>query len=82
MEVFFEDFLLPIIIVGMVVLAPIWIAFHYISKWKAGNAANVPPQAQNEQIAALHRKSVQMRERVEALEAILDAEIPGWRDKL
>lgn len=81
MEVFFEDFLLPIVIVGMVVLAPIWIAFHYISKWKAGNAAAVTPQAQNEQIAALHRKSVKMRERVEALEAILDAEMPGWRDK-
>lgn len=76
-----EDVLFPIIIVAMVILGPIWIAFHYITKWKAGKPSGEAQMAQAEQIAALHRKSAQMKDRVEALEAILDAELPGWRQR-
>ena len=68
-------------IVFMAVVAPIWIAFHYITKWKAGKPSGETQMAQGEQIAAQHRKSAQMKDRVEALEAILDAELPGWRQR-
>ena len=56
-------------------VAPIWLWLHYSNRRSAGELSpNDPPRLQPPTQAA-HR----MRDRVQALEAILDAEHPNWR---
>jgi phage shock protein B len=68
------DDLTAIIIVGMVILGPIWLTFHYRSR-----------RSLNDQDAASIGQLTETAARMEAsmatLERILDAEVPAWRSK-
>lgn len=64
------------LIVFMVIVAPIWLILHYRSKQKINEGFS-----ENEaiQLIELARKAEQLKERVRALERILDQEHPDWR---
>ena len=63
----------------MVVVAPVWIVFHYITKWRAQRGLS----AQDERLLAeLWEISNRLEVRVHTLERVLDAEAPNWRNKV
>ena len=70
-------FFVPIV-VFLVIVAPIWIVFHYRTKANAVNGLTNNERAElNEMIEVANK----MAARIETLESILDVESPGWRDK-
>ena len=73
------DELFPLLVILLVVVAPTWIAFHYITIWKTHKP--VSSEDQDAKIRQLEQSARRMRHRLEALEAILDAEVPNWRRK-
>ena len=63
----------------MTVVAPLWIIFHYITKWRGQRGLS----AQDERLLAeLWDISNRLEGRIHAPERVLDAESPNWRDKL
>ncbi len=73
----------PLILLLSVVL-PIWIFFHYVTKWKqmkqagAGDGQTV---VDRKELLRLRKVAVTLEERIESLETILDAEAPEGRQK-
>ena len=65
-------------VVFLAVVAPIWIFMHYRSKQQAQGALSEEERAELE---ALTTRAGRMTERIETLEAILDAETPDWRER-
>jgi phage shock protein B len=62
----------------MVIVAPLWLIFHYVTVWKTQrNAGRADPGAVNTMWDTARR----LEDRVAALEKLLDAEAPGWRSK-
>lgn len=55
-----------------------WIRSHYQAKNRM-----LDYNSPNEQhhVFKLHKKAVQLNERIKALETILDKDMPGWREK-
>ncbi|GAM71843.1 phage shock protein B [Vibrio ishigakensis] len=51
---------------------------HYRSKRNLDQGLT---EQEREQLQELSGKAVQMKQRIETLEKILDAETPGWRNK-
>ena len=74
--------LVPIIVAPTVLflifVAPIWIIMHYRSKNRAKDSLTAGEHAELENLAAT---AASMRERIETLESILDAETPDWRQR-
>ncbi|MDE0064476.1 MAG: envelope stress response membrane protein PspB [Gammaproteobacteria bacterium] len=66
-------------VVFLAVVAPIWIFMHYRSKQQAQGALSEEERLELEALAA---QAGRMTERIETLEAILDAETPDWRDRM
>ena len=73
-----ED-MVPIVIVFMTVVMPLIIIMHYVTKWKATKGLSNDEQRLLED---LWKDSQAMQSRVNALETILDDEVPDWRKKL
>ncbi len=66
------------IIVFLVIVAPIWLVLHYRSKRQISKGFS------EDQVLALNdlaKSAETMAERIQTLEAILDAESPEWRKK-
>jgi len=68
-----------ITIVFMTVVLPIVIVMHYVTKWKATKGLSGDEQTMLEE---LWKDSQAMQSRLNALETILDAEVPDWKKKL
>ena len=66
-------------VVFLAVVAPVWIFMHYRSKQQAQGALS---EEERLELEALTAQGVRMTERIETLEAILDAETPEWRDRM
>jgi phage shock protein B len=66
-------------IIFMVIVLPLIIIMHYTTKWKATKGLSDDEQRMLED---LWKDSQTMQSRVNALETILDNEIPDWRRKL
>ena len=66
-------------IIFMVVVLPLFLIMHYATKWKATKGLSDDEQRMLEDI---WKDSQNMQSRVNALETILDAEVPDWRRKL
>lgn len=65
--------------VFLIFVAPVWLIMHYRSKkYIAQGLSDDDYGALNE----LAEKAERMSERIETLEAILDAESPDWRKKV
>lgn len=73
-----SDDITAIILTITVILGPIWIFFHYATKWRAGRRLNAQDEAVFQQLDLTARR---MEQRLTALERILDAEVPDWRHK-
>ncbi len=70
-------FFVPVVIF-LVVVAPAWIWMHYRSKQHAQGALSETERAELETLAL---QAERMLERIDTLEAILDAQTPDWRKR-
>ncbi|MGE9550093.1 envelope stress response membrane protein PspB [Erwinia amylovora] len=59
-------------------VAPIWLWLHYSNRQNGG--ADLSP-GELQRLQQLSQDAGRMRERIQALEEILDAEHPNWRQK-
>mgnify|MGYP004710492469 FL=1 len=66
---------IPLTIFGLFV-APIWLWLHYSNRQSSGGDLS---QGDLQRLQQLTGDAKKMRERIQALEAILDAEHPNWR---
>ena len=57
-------------------VAPLWIIMHYRAKRRSQGMLTDDERTELERLAA---SAENMRERIETLESILDAETPDWR---
>ena len=71
--------LFVITIVFMTVVLPIVIVMHYVTKWKATKGLS---QEEQRLLEDIWKDTQTMQSRVNALETILDDEVPDWRKKL
>jgi phage shock protein B len=63
-------------IIFLTVVAPIWIVFHYITRWRASRRLSSDDE---KALGELWQSARRMETRIDALEKVLDAEAPGWR---
>ena len=61
----------------MIIVLPLLIVMHYVTKWKSTKGLSGEEQQMLEE---LWENSERMLSRVSALETILDARAPKWRD--
>jgi phage shock protein B len=67
------------LIVFLAIPAPLFIVFHFMTKWKQSREISGGDEKMMEDI---WRLSQRLEDRLEALETILDNEVPEWRKKL
>ena len=77
MEGIVVAFFIPVV-VFLVVVAPIWIIFHYKSKANVVDGLSASARTELDEMIEVANK---MAARIETLESILDVESPGWREK-
>jgi phage shock protein B len=65
-------------IVFMTVVVPFVVIMHYTTKWKATKGLS---DDEHQKLEDLWKESQAMQSRVNALETILDSEVPDWRNK-
>ena len=63
-------------IVFMTVVFPFVVIMHYTTKWKATKGLS---DDEHQMLEALWKESQAMQSRVNALETILDNQVPDWR---
>lgn len=64
------------LIIFIAIPAPIFIVLHFITKWKQSRELSGGDEELMEELWQLAHR---LEDRLEALETILDNEIPGWR---
>lgn len=67
-------FIVPLVIF-LLFVAPLWLLLHYRGRRGRGGLS----RDESEALEQLQSQAIRMQERLESLEAILDAEAPGWR---
>jgi phage shock protein B len=67
---------IPILL--LTVCFPIWIVFHYITKWKTSKG--LTPEDEK-MLSEVWESTNKMEERIKTLERILDIEAPTWRQR-
>ncbi|MDX1380322.1 MAG: envelope stress response membrane protein PspB [Xanthomonadales bacterium] len=60
----------------LTVVAPLWIVFHYITKWKTMKGLS---NEDEKMLAEVWESTRKMEDRILTLERILDVEAPNWR---
>ncbi|MEP4891089.1 MAG: envelope stress response membrane protein PspB [Aliiglaciecola sp.] len=65
-------------IIFMIIVAPIWLILHYRSKKQVSQGLS---EDEYKSLQELSNKAEIMADRIQTLEAILDAESPDWRNK-
>jgi phage shock protein B len=71
--------LFTLILVLSVTIVPLVIVMHYTTKWKATKGLSDDEQRLLED---LWQDSLRMESRLNALETILDDEVPKWRSRI
>jgi len=74
-----EELIMAPVIIFMVIVAPIWLVLHYRSKGQVSQGLSAEEYIQ---LSDLSETADKMADRIQTLEAILDAETPEWRNKL
>lgn len=74
-----EEVIMAPVIIFMIIVAPIWLVLHYRSKKQVSQGLS---QEEYIQLSDLSEVADTMADRIQTLEAILDAETPNWRAKL
>lgn len=62
----------------LTVCFPLWIVFHYITKWKTSRG--LTPEDEK-MLSEVWESANKMEERIRTLERILDIEAPTWRQR-
>ncbi len=70
------DEVIPILLV--VVVFPLWLIFHYITKWKQMKVISPEDEAS---FGDLRTAADRLEDRLRTMERIMDDEIPGWRNR-
>ena len=65
-------------IIFMTVIVPLFVVMHYTTKWKATKGLS---DDEHQMLEDLWKEGQAMQSRVNALETILDSEVPDWRNK-
>lgn len=73
-----EDIIVPPLIVFLVIVAPIWIVFHYRSKKQVSQGLS---ENEYQKLNELSELADSMSERIQTLESLLDVESPDWRNR-
>ena len=68
--------LIPILL--LTVCFPIWIVFHYITKWKTSKGLTAEDE---KMLSEIWDSTSRMEDRIVTLERILDIEAPSWRSR-
>jgi phage shock protein B len=63
-------------LIFLVVVAPIWIVAHYLTRWRRSRKLSAEDERS---LGELYEAARRMEARMAALERVLDAEAPGWR---
>jgi phage shock protein B len=63
-------------IVFLVIVAPLWIIAHYLTRWRISRRLSADDE---KAMGELWQTARRMEARIDALERLLDAEAPGWR---
>jgi phage shock protein B len=66
-------------VIFLTIVAPVWIFMHYRSKQRAQGSLS---EDERLELEALASQASRMAQRIETLEAILEAETPGWRERI
>jgi phage shock protein B len=67
---------IPILLVT--ICFPLWIIFHYITKWKTSKGLTTEDE---KMLKEIWDSSNRMEDRIKTLERILDVEAPNWRSR-
>ena len=78
MDVGFSSLLGIALIVFLAIPAPIFIVLYFITQWKQSREMSGSDEQMLEDLWGLSHR---LEERLEALETILDNEVPEWRRK-
>lgn len=81
---FLGSFTFVLMILVITVVVPLFIVFHYVTKWKEiktgqsqlGEGRVAVDRSKLESLASTAKK---LDDRLQTLEKLLDAEAPGWR---
>ena len=65
-------------IVFLVVVLPIWIIAHYVTRWRTAKTLS---SGEEQLLTELWESAEKMDGRIRNLERILDAEAPDWRTR-
>jgi len=65
-------------LVFMTIIVPVVVIMHYTTKWKAIKGLS---DDEHKMLEDLWKESQSMQSRVNALETILDSEVPDWRHR-
>lgn len=58
-------------VIALVIVAPVWIIFHYVTRWKAMNTLSPEDE---QMLAELWESARRMESRIETLERLLELE--------
>lgn len=70
------DFLHTPLVIFLLVVAPVWIISHYVTRWRT---AKILSAEDEKMLAELWDLAPKLESRINTLERILDAEAPDWR---
>ncbi|MBL4839111.1 MAG: envelope stress response membrane protein PspB [Kordiimonadaceae bacterium] len=70
------DTVVPVLL--LTVIIPLWIIFHYITKWKQMKGFTPEDTAS---LSDLRTSADRLEDRLRTMERILDDEIPDWRSR-
>ena len=65
-------------ILFITICLPLWIIFHYVTKWKTSKGLTAEDE---KMLSEVWESANRMEERIVTLERILDIESPGWRKR-
>jgi phage shock protein B len=72
----FHVFFFVPVIVFLVIVAPIWLVLHYVTRWRSSRTLS---REDERMLVDLWESAKRMELRIVTLEKILDAEAPQWR---
>ncbi|WP_225773594.1 envelope stress response membrane protein PspB [Inquilinus sp. Marseille-Q2685] len=72
----FHAFFFVPVILFLVIVAPIWLVLHYVTRWRSTRTLS---REDERMLVDLWESAKRMELRIQTLEKILDAEAPQWR---
>jgi len=65
-------------ILALTVCFPLWLIFHYVTKWKSAKGLSAEDE---KMLSEVWESTNKMEDRIKTLERILDIEAPNWRSR-